>query len=107
MIKNILGVDFKYEEDKLYRLNKYTNKWHCCNDIKGNKKGYINIGINKKKYLLHRVIYKYHNDDFDITDSSNNNLIDHVDINPFDNRIENLRVVNKSQNIRNQKKRKK
>ena len=106
MIKNILGVDFKYEEDKLYRLNKYTNKWHCCNDIKGNKKGYINIGINKKKYLLHRVIYKYHNDDFDITDSSNNNLIDHVDINPFDNRIENLRVVNKSQNIRNQKKRK-
>ena len=37
---------------------------------------------------------------------SNNNLIDHIDINSFDNRIENLRVVNKSQNIRNQKKRK-
>lgn len=105
MIKNILGCDFKYEDNKLYRLNKYTYEWTCCNDNKPNK-GYITIRINKKHYLLHRLVYKYHNDDFDITDTSYNNLIDHININPLDNKIENLRVVNHSQNCRNQNKKK-
>ena len=106
MIKNILGTDFKYEDDKMYRLNKYTNKWNCCNDLKGNKKGYIRIKINNKLYLLHRIIYKYFNEEWDITDSSSNNQIDHIDINPINNRIENLRRVNQSQNNRNKNKKK-
>jgi len=104
MIKNILGSDFKYEDDKMYRLNKRNNKWSCCNDLKPNDK-YIKIYINKKMYYLHRIIYKYHNEEWDITDTSTNNQIDHININSLDNRIENLRVVNHSQNIRNQKKR--
>ena len=101
MIKNILGSEFKYEDDKMYR--KIKTKWVCCNDRKGNKDGYIRIGINKKKYALHRLIYKYHNDDWDIT-YSNDNLIDHIDIDPSNNKIENLRLVNKSQNNRNKNK---
>jgi len=104
MIKNILGCDFKYENDKLYR--KLKSKWNCCNDIKGHSRGYIQIGINNKLYYLHRVIYKYFNEEWDITDSSSNNQIDHININPLDNRIENLRVLTHSQNNRNQKKRK-
>ena len=104
MIKNILGAAFKYEDDKLYRLHKQTNKWCCCNNLHPTNKGYINIGINKKKYLLHRLVYKYHNEDFDITDRSSKNQIDHIDINPLNNKIENLRVVNNSQNCRNKKK---
>ena len=103
MIKNILGTDFKYEEDKMYKLHKQTNKWTCCNDIKPNQ-GYIQIYINKKRYYIHRIIYKYFNEDWDITDTSKNNHIDHVNINPLDNRIENLRVVNHSQNLRNRNK---
>ena len=106
MIKNILCSEFKYEDDKLYRYSTYYKKWICCNDSKPNSNGYIQIKINKKKYYLHRLIYKYHNEEWDITDSSYNNLIDHVNINPLDNRIENLRVVNNSQNTRNQHKRK-
>jgi len=105
MIKNILECDFKYEDDKLYRYSTYYKKWKCCNDVKPNNKGYINICINKKLYALHRLIYKYHNEDWDITDTSNNNLIDHININSLDNRIENLRVVNHSQNCRNKNKR--
>ena len=102
MIKNILGYGFKYEDDKLY---KYTNKCLCCNDFKGAKKGgYILVCIKNKRYLLHRLVYKYHNEDWDITDTSNNNLIDHIDMDPTNNKIENLRIVNKSQNSRNRKK---
>jgi hypothetical protein len=105
MIKNILGVDFKYEDDKMYRLLKGGEKWKCCSDNKTNNTDYIQITINNKKCKLHRLIYKYFNEDWDITDNSKNNLIDHININPLDNRIENLRVVNKSQNCRNRNKR--
>ena len=104
MIKNINGTDFKYEDDKLYRLHKQSKKWNCCN-TKSNAK-YIQININKKLYYLHRVIYKYFNEDWDITDTSHNNLIDHIDIDPTNNKIENLRRVNNSENQRNQKKKK-
>ena len=101
MIKNILGSDFKYEDDKLYR--KLKTKWCCCNDLKLCGR-YIQISINKKSYYLHRVIYKYFNEDWDITDSSRDNQIDHIDINPTNNKIENLRVVNHSMNMRNKNK---
>ena len=104
MIKNILGCKFKYENDKMYRLNIRNNKWNCCSDLKPNKLEYINVKINKKDYKLHRIIYKYFNPDWDITDNSRNNLIDHININPLDNKIENLRVVNHSQNMRNRNK---
>ncbi len=104
MIKNILGSDFKYEDDKMYKLNKHTNKWSCCNDSKQNKFGYIHIRINEKRYYLHRLIYKYFNEDFDITDTSKNNQIDHININKSNNKIENLRILTCSQNSRNIKK---
>ena len=103
MIKNILGTDFKYEDHKMYR--KLKTKWNCCNDITPNSRGYIRIGINNKLYQLHRIIYKYHNEDWDLT-YSHNNQIDHININPLDNRIENLRVLNHSQNNRNKNKKK-
>ena len=102
MIKSILGCDLKYEDDKMYRLHKQSKIWQCCNDIKANK-GYIRIKINNKLYLLHRIIYKYFNEDWDIT-YSHSNQIDHIDINPSNNRIENLRRINNSQNLKNRNK---
>ena len=104
MIKNILGVDLKYEDNKLYRLDNRNKKWSCCNDNTPNNKGYIVFAINKKRYYLHRIIYKYHIEEWDITDTSRDNQIDHININPLDNRIENLRIVNHSQNNRNRNK---
>ena len=56
------------------------------------------IKINNKLYLLSRLFYKAHNNDWDITDSSMNNFIDHINNNSLDNRIENLRILTHQQN---------
>ena len=59
MIRNINGVEFKYEDGKLYRLYKRSKKWKCCNDNKPNSKGYIKIQINKKFYYIDIIISQF------------------------------------------------
>ena len=61
------------------------------------------VAVNDKRYILSRLVYKAHNPDWDITDSSKNNQIDHININSLDNRIENLRVLTNQQNQMNNK----
>lgn len=56
--------------------------------------GYKRVNINKKNYYLHRLIFIYHNGF--ITDE-----IDHIDNNKLNNRIENLRVATRIQNMLN------
>jgi len=67
------------------------------------KNGYksYNINIKKKGYILSRVFYKAHNPDWDLTDISSSNQIDHINIDSVDNRIENLRILTSKQNLRN------
>ena len=56
------------------------------------------IGINYKTYMFSRLVYKAHNPEWDITDNSSSNQIDHININSVDNRIENLRILTNQQN---------
>ena len=67
--------------------------------------GYYRVRLTHNKieecYYTHRVIYKFNNPDWDIHDSSNNNQVDHIDNNKGNNNIENLRIVNSSQNNQN------
>jgi len=56
------------------------------------------IYIDNKQYRLSRIIYKAHNKDWEIDNSSMNNFIDHINKNSLDNRIENLRVLTHQQN---------
>ena len=97
----MMDNEFKYEDNKLYRKDKQTKKWICGNNIKPNNWGYIRIGVNGKHLYLHRLVYKYHNMDWDMFNNPRENQIDHIDINKLNNSIENLRVVTQSQNIQN------
>ena len=59
------------------------------------------VWIKTKNYILSRVVYKAHNPEWDITDGSCSNHIDHINVNSLDNRIENLRVLTQHQNMFN------
>ena len=67
-------------------------------DIAGylNKLGYIDIGVDRKVYKAHRLIYFYHNEHLPLS-------IDHIDGNKSNNKIENLRSATTSQNAMNRK----
>lgn len=64
----------------------------------GNR-GYLLIVVNRKQRMAHRLIWLMHGKELP-------EMIDHIDGDQLNNRIENLRAVTNSQNQRNQKLRK-
>lgn len=58
----------------------------------GVSKGYATICIGEKKYLLHRYLLDIHLKEWDEVE------VDHINRNPLDNRRENLRFCNSSEN---------
>jgi len=65
------------------------HKWHLKDKLK-----YVCCSIGKKNISLHRYILEY----------CGNKDIDHININPLDNRKSNLRIVTRSENRVNTKK---
>jgi len=55
------------------------------------KKGYIQIKLNQKRYFAHRLIWVWHGKVL-------SEQLDHIDRNPENNKIENLRVATPSMN---------
>lgn len=78
-----------------------SNRGHSkAGDIAGTKKKdgkhYYTITISQKKYSVHRIVWIMFNGDI-----PDNLEIDHINRDKYDNHIENLRLVTKSQNSLN------
>lgn len=61
------------------------------------KSGYLRVEIRKKHFLIHRLVYQAWSDE-ELKDGM---VIDHIDANPQNNNIENLRQVTQKENIGN------
>jgi hypothetical protein len=89
---------FFYENGKLFWKCKKAHTTHKIGDEAGstNIRGYKSVCINRKHYRIHKIIWFIHHGDWPET-------IDHIDGNPSNNRIENLRKVSQAQNSMNRK----
>ena len=86
---------FNYQDGSLvWKVNRGTavegDKAHS------NGNGYLAIKLFGRPYLEHRLIWLWHGNELD-------GDIDHIDGNPLNNKIENLRTASHSENMRNAK----
>lgn len=88
---------FDYKDGQLYwkvTRNNYVPKGTKAGCL--DTKGYLSVRINRKKHMLHRVIFLMHKGYLP-------EYLDHINGNPLDNRIENLREATMAQNNYNKK----
>jgi len=84
-----LGIEIKSGRFSPIKFTKNTDGYKRCNII-----------IDGRPTMLceHRLVWKLTHPDWDIWDTSQDNMIDHYNRKRDDNRIENLHVVNQQQN---------
>lgn len=92
---------WNYREVDMFNNPSAVNPWNArhAGKIAGsvNKNGYVKIFINGKALLAHRIAWAMNNQS-EIPDGM---VIDHINHDPSDNRIVNLRVITSSENARN------
>lgn len=98
--KDIPGYEGRYKASNLGRIKSMNYLGHEGNEqiLKPNitNLGYNRVELINKKYLLHRVIAMTF-----LQEYNEELTIDHINNNPNDNRLENLRVCTQKENVYN------
>lgn len=85
---------FTYRDgDLIWNVNRGFNKTKNKKAGNVNNKGYLQVSIYGKLYKAHRLIYIYHYGEI-----RDNYVIDHINREKTDNRIENLRMITEYEN---------
>ena len=91
---------FYYDESSPSCLKWKIRKTKAGNNVGYcDRQGYYNTTLHGKKYKVHRIVYEIHKG----TKIDKSLEIDHIDGNPSNNIVSNLRVVDGSMNRKNQK----
>lgn len=94
---DLLHEMFRYEDGHLYwkfKPNRQIRLGQKAGTV--NSSGYVVVTINGKKYVAHRLIWLMHG-------REEAPMIDHINGDKTDNRIENLRAADNSKNQMNSK----
>lgn len=92
---NLFKEYFEYSNGKIFwKQSSGTRGIKGTEAGKLRKDGYYDVGLKGKYYLVHRIIYALHHNDLP-------EIVDHVNRIPSDNRIENLRAADWSENTWN------
>ena len=95
LTQDFLKENFEYKDGLLYRKETVSsNAKEGCLAGWVNPNNYRYVSISNKKYLLHRLIWLYHYGYLP-------KMLDHINGDSLDNRVENLRPATHSQNTAN------
>jgi hypothetical protein len=95
--QEILNEYFYYKDGKIYSKYLSTNRKVDAEVGVKTKYGYLNVKFKKQTFYVHRIIWCLLNGNLNGMD------VDHINNIRDDNRIENLRLVTRSQNNENLK----